>query len=495
MADHKILYLSSEIAPFAKVGGLADVANAYPTVLKELECDIRVFIPKYKIIRDRKYNLREVIRLRDINVPLGSETLITSVKSGFITDTKVQAYFLEYKPFFDRNEIYVDPATKQGWADNFLRYAFFAKAAFEMLKVLYWQPDVIHCNDWQSAMVPYFLKTVYKDEPFFKDIKTVLTIHNLAYQGINDPAITTEINADTIPFDENHPAFFYNKFNFLKAGIMTADFLTTVSPTYAKEIVASNEMGYGLEDILKAREDRLVGVLNGIDPQEWDPETDSFLEAQYSVEDLAPKQANRTALLSELKLDNNEENMVVGMVTRLVSQKGLDLVIGAIDRLMSMPIQLVILGTGQKEIEEELLKVAEKYPGRISLTNKFDNRLAHLIEAGSDAFLMPSLYEPCGLNQMYSQRYGTPPIVRKTGGLADSVSEFDPSTGEGTGFVFEAYSSEAMLDAISRALTLFKDKEKWRQVMINGMQKDMSWMASAEKYLEIYDKAMSLEAV
>ncbi|HEB84058.1 MAG TPA: glycogen synthase, partial [Bacteroidetes bacterium] len=273
MAPFNVLYLSPELSPFAKVGGLADVAGALPKVLKELGHDVRVLLPKYHCIRDRKYNLREVIRLREIEVPLGGEVITVSVKSGFIPDSKVQAYFLEYKPFYDRNEIYVDPETGEGWEDNDLRFALYSRAALETLKVLYWQPHLIHCNDWPCALVPFFLKHAYADDPFFHGIRTVLTIHNLGYQGIFPAESAARTGVDVIPFDENHPGWHEGSLNFLKAGILAADQITTVSPTYAKQIL-TGEHGAGLHEVVTARKDRITGVLNGIDTSVWNPETD-----------------------------------------------------------------------------------------------------------------------------------------------------------------------------------------------------------------------------
>ncbi len=493
MARRNILYLSSEIYPFAKVGGLADVSAALSKKIKEREHDIRVLIPKYKMIRDRKYNLREVIRLRQIEVPFGDEIITVSVKSGFIPDSKVQAYFLEYKPMYDRSDVYVDPKTKEGWPDNEKRFALFAKTAYEMLKVLYWQPDIIHCNDWTSALVPYYLKTVYKDDPFFENVRTILTIHNIEHQGIFDADIIHDISADTIPFDKDHPAWFHGKFNFLKAGILTADQIITVSPTYSRDILTP-EYGFGLEEVLKSRQGDLRGVLNGIDAMSWNPETDTELVTNYSVEEPEGKADNRAELIQRLELDCPEGNMLVGMISRLAHQKGYDLLKEAADELMKLPITLVVLGTGQDDIQDMLADLAEQYPGRFVAILEFDESLARLIEAGADAFLMPSKYEPCGMNQMYSQRYGTPPIVHATGGLIDTVKEYENGSGDGTGFLFADYTPDALVGAVKRALDVFTDKDKWQTLRLNGMKMDFSWDHSAEMMEEIYAEA-SVEVV
>jgi len=488
MSRYNVLYLASELYPFAKVGGLADVAGTLPKVLKEQEHDIRVFLPKYKVIRDRKYNLREVIRLRDIEVRLGEQTFVVSVKSGFVPDSKVQAYFLEYKPFFDRADIYIDPKTGTGWEDDALRFALFSKAALETLKVLFWQPDFVHVNDWPGALAPYFLKTVYKDDAFFQNTRSVLTIHNVAYQGAFPAEVAKDVFADGPEFNASHPAWKDGKVNFLKAGIESADLITTVSPTYAKEMISSPELGAGLNVELKARKKQLFGVLNGIDDVIWNPATDPHIAQNYSLEEPEGKAACRADLCAATGLENDPERMIVGMVSRLVEQKGFDLLLEAADQLLELPVSLVILGTGQKEIQDSLLKLAAKNPGRVAVKIDFDDVLAHKIEAGADAFLMPSKYEPCGLNQMYSHRYGTPPIVHATGGLVDTVTAFSAKKGTGNGFLFDTPTAEALVDAVKRASDLFGKKEQWRKLMLNGMAEDWSWSASAKMLIDVYSQ-------
>ncbi|MDP8207820.1 MAG: glycogen/starch synthase [Candidatus Electryonea clarkiae] len=495
MATYNVLYLSSEITPFAKVGGLADVANSLPRILKDKEHDIRVLLPKYKFIRDRKYNLREVIRLRDIEVPMGDEVVVLNVKSGFIPESKVQAYFVESKPHFDRPEIYNDLETGKGWPDNHFRFALFARTAFEMLKVLYWQPDLIHFNDWSSGLVSYYLKTVYKDDPFFKDIKTVFTIHNIAYQGEFDPEIASEISANTMPFDENHPAWHNGKFNFLHAGIKTADMVTTVSPTYAQEILTKPEIGCGMGEALSDLGDRFKGVLNGIDNQEWNPETNGNLQANYTADELDAKSENRASLCEELSVSLEPRTLLIGMVSRLVEQKGYELLISALDKIMEKDVAIIVLGVGEPDLQKALKKAEKEYPGRFIFKDEFDTALAHRIEAGVDAYLMPSRYEPCGMNQMFSLRYGTPPIVHGTGGLIDTVDNFDEKNTNGTGFIFDEFNESALIDAIDRALTTFSDKKAWKKLMRNGMAKDFSWMKSSEKILDIYADVLKVNPV
>ncbi len=487
MSRYNVLYLASELYPFAKVGGLADVAGSLPKFMKDLEHDVRVFIPKYKQIRDRKYNLREVIRLRDIEVPLGSETVLVSVKSGFIPDSKVQAYFLEYKPLFDRPGVYVDPATGKGWEDDPLRFSLFAKAALETLKVLFWQPDIIHVNDWPSSLLPHYLKNNYNGDEFFKNIRTILTIHNNAYQGVFSPEYAKALFGEDVVFDENHPAWHNGDINFLKAGIVESDMITTVSPSYANQIVESSEHGAGLESVLASKKDRLHGIINGIDTKVWNPSTDKLISEKYSIEEFEGKADCHVDLLDELKIDNSDGRMLIGIVSRLATQKGFNLLIDAADRLMNLPVNLVILGEGQQDIKESIQKLAETYQGRIVFKEAFDDKLAHQIEAGADAFLMPSLFEPCGLNQLYSLVYGTPPIVHATGGLADTIREYDSGSGVGNGFRFDNPDSDSLVNAVERACSVFADKPAWSKLVENCMTEDFSWTVSAQKLIDVYD--------
>ena len=488
MESLKICFVSSEVSPFAKTGGLADVAAALPAALKNMEQDVRLMMPKYRMINDRKYVLRDVIRLREVHVELGGKVRTASGKTAFLPNTKVHVYFLFIPELFDRKGIYQDPATGKDFEDNAERFAYFSKAVVETLKLLYWQPDIIHCNEWQTALIPYYLKTVYADEEFFQGTKTVLTLHNLAYQGIFPLELAPQLGIEEKEAQPGGAFELNGQLNLLKGGILYADAITTVSERYAQEITTA-EFGFGLEGVLKQRQKDLYGILNGVDYSVWNPETDRYLAAKYDAKSLDKKVENKKALCNQFKLPFQAETPLIGMVTRLVEQKGIDLVVDGIDELMKRGIQMVILGTGEEKYQTALKAAAEKYPEQLAVHFKFDEKLAHLIEGGADMFLMPSRFEPCGLNQMYSLKYGTVPIVRETGGLADTVENVDPQTGKGTGFTFQEFSVEAMLDAVDRALGAFQDKATWAKIQKAGMRKDFSWENSAKKYLKVYEKA------
>ncbi|HGY10812.1 MAG TPA: glycogen synthase GlgA [Desulfobacterales bacterium] len=493
MKQLKLLYLASELSPFAIAGGLADVTSALPKALKNLNQEVRLMIPKYKSINERKYVLREVIRLREIPVTLGSETAIASVKSAFLPDSKVQVYFIEVGDYFNRPGIYNDPKTNQPYPDNAIRYAFFCKAAIETLKKLSWQPDIIHCNDWQTAFVPVYLKTLYMGDPFFKGVKTIYTIHNLTTQGEFDVNVAEKIDFDKSQVKEGGMFYKDGKLNLTKAAILFSDFITTVSENYAHEILTDDRIGFGFKDILEEKENKFEGIMNGVDYSVWSPEKDKYIPFKYSKEDLTPKKENKKALLMRLGMPFKENTPVIGMISKLIELKGFDLLLEIIDDLMMEDLQLVIHGDGQRDIAETLLSYAKKFPEKLSVSVTFDEKMAHLIEAGSDMFLMPSKYEPCGLNQIYSMRYGTVPIVSPVGGLFDSVEDIDEETGEGTGFVMEDLSSKSLLHAIKRALGYFKDKEKWTELQKRIMEEDFSWDISAKRYVDIYDRVISGE--
>ncbi len=486
-----VLFLSSEVFPFAKTGGLADVASALPQALKEIGHEVRLGIPRYGFVNERKFRIHEIIRLKDIDIPIGKKVAKLNVKSSFLIGerTKVQIYFIDSSEFFGRQGIYQDPKSKKDYVDNDERFIFYSRGIFEILKRLGWAPHIIHCNDWQSGLVPVYLKKIYSKDPFFKNVKTVFTIHNVAYQG-NFPKETFQKTG--LPDDVFTPegAEFYDRFSFMKAGIVYSDYVTTVSNTYAKEISGSDEYGCGMEGALKKKKRGFSGIVNGIDYSLWNPDTDQFIPFKYSVKTADAKVENKKYLLKRFNKKFDPQAPLIGMVSRLVEQKGLDLLIDGFANLMKMNVQLILLGTGEKQYHTKLESLAKKYSDRFALELGYNDELAHLIEGAADIFLMPSKFEPCGLNQLYSLKYGTIPVVRKTGGLADTVTEVNPQKGSGTGFFFEEYNAASMLKAVSRAVSLFEDQKNWRKVMRNAMSQDFSWTSSAKQYEELYNKIL-----
>jgi starch synthase len=400
----------------------------------------------------------------------------------------VQFYFIEYPPFFDRDALY---GTSLGdYPDNAERFALYCRAVLEATKIL-GAPDVFHCHDWQSALIPVLLRSLYEDDPALRNVATVFTIHNIGYQGV--------FPSETIPllmlpwdlFTINKLEFF-GKMNFLKGALVFSDFVTTVSKKYSQEI-QNSESGFGLEGVLKARSATLTGILNGVDYTQWSPTTDPHIAAHFSAEDLSGKAECKRDLLREMGLSTVSTSVpVMGIVSRFAGQKGFDLIAQIADRLAREDMIVVALGSGDKEYEDLFRRLCRQYPTKFAVRIAYDNKLAHKIEAGSDMFLMPSRYEPCGLNQIYSLHYGTPPIVRATGGLDDTIEQWDPKTGKGTGFKFWEYSGDALFAAIRTALTAFKDQQSWQTLMRNGMAKDFSWGVSAKEYVRVYERARQL---
>ncbi len=482
-----VLFVSSEVEPFAKTGGLADVSGALPQVIQQMDNEIRVMLPRYGCINERKAKLHEMIRMKDITIPAGKEHFAASLKSSFIitAHSKVQVYLLDNPHLFGRQGLYVHPETKKDYPDNDIRFTFFCRGVLEMLKHLGWQPDIIHCNDWPTGLVPAYLKTLYKNDPFYKDTRTVFTIHNMAYQGIF-PHVAFSRTLLPRELDSEDGVIAFGNLNFLKAGLVYADAITTVSEKYAEEIRSSEEYGCGLQQIVERRKNDLTGILNGVDYAVWDPSVDEHIPQRYDIKSPDLKFENKRALLERVGLPCEASVPVVGIISRLADQKGFDLIGELMDELMKMGLQLVVLGTGEKKYHDLFEKAARKHPKKVAVALRFDDDLAHLIEAGSDMFLMPSRYEPCGLNQIYSLRYGTVPVVRATGGLDDTISEFQASTGSGNGFKFARYESGDLLKALQRAVGVYADAPAWRKLMKNGMAQDFSWETSAKKYIQVY---------
>jgi starch synthase len=495
MNQFKIWYLSSEVAPFAKTGGLGDVTGSFPKSIKTHNHEIRVIMPKYKTINERKYVLREVIRLKNIPVTINDITKTINVKSAFLPDSKVQIYFIEIPEFFGRSGLYTDTNSRKDYNDNAERFAYFCKGALETLKILSWRPDIIHCNDWQTALIPVYLKTIYKDDEFLRNIKTVFTIHNFAYQGIFERKIAPSLDINSNLIENDAELVHQGNLNLLKGAIHFSDWITTVSPTYAEQIRSDIKLGQGLETFLQANSKKFSGFLNGVDYSVWSPEKDKYIPFKYSVEDISGKEQNKQALLTRVNLKYQENIPVIGIISRIVEHKGFDILLEVVPELINLNLQIVILGTGNKKIEKQLQSLQKKYPRNISLHNAFDETLAHMIEAGADIFLRPSQYEAYGLNQIYSLKYGTIPIVFKTGGLADTITEIDIEAGTGNGFLFEKYTSKELLKAVKRCLRVYKKKELWQDLRLSVMQKNYEWDASAEKYLEVYSNILADDGI
>jgi starch synthase len=413
------------------------------------------------------------------------------VHRGKLPGSDVPVYLIGNDRFFNRSGIYVDSVTRKDYPDQAARWVFFQRAALELLRIVAPDLDVIHCHDHQTGLIPAYLARLYRPNHAFLNAATVFTIHNLGYQGLFPMDAATHTGLNLAEFYPGSGFEFYGLLNFMKAGISFADIVTTVSETYAREIRESADFGYGLEGVLSRRGSDLIGILNGIDYEIWNPETDPLIPGHYTSESLKTKKTNRQALLARFGFVDHQDWPVLGMISRIEGQKGFDLITAILDELLADDVYFILLGSGNPEIEARLRAIIQRHSDRAVLNTDYDNDLAHLIEAGADIFLMPSRYEPCGLNQMYSMRYGTAPVVRRTGGLADTVEELEPSSGAGTGFLFDAYEPAPFRSAIDRAIACWRRPELWRQLMINGMAKDFSWVRSAKKYLEAYRQALA----
>lgn len=465
----KVLMVASEAAPLAKVGGLADVVGALSEALRKLGEEVAVVLPRY-----RGVPLEGARRIYDdLRIWLGPACHTVNL---YGLDHRAAFYLVDCPPLFDREGIYGDGGVDH--PDNHVRFAVLARAALAVIRHVY-RPQILHCHDWQAALAPIYLRTVFRYDPTFAHLKTLLTIHNLGYQGIYPRSVLPEIGLD----DSLAAAAgleFHGRINLLQGAILSSHLLNTVSPTYAREI-QTPELGFGLDQILAQRSDALVGILNGADYEEWNPETDPHIAAHYSAEDLSGKLEAKRDLLGEFGLPERLDTPLVAMVSRLDFQKGFDLIEQAAPELLAEDLLMVVLGTGDPRYQRMLEELAAAHPDKIAVRIAFDNRLAHKIEAGADIFLMPSRYEPCGLNQIYSLRYGTVPVVRATGGLDDTIDE-------STGFKFRDYTAAALIAAVREALAAYRDPNRWRSMMVAGMRKDFSWAASAAAYAALYRK-------
>jgi starch synthase len=483
----KVLFASAEVTPFSKVGGLGDVAGALPKALARLGVDVCVVTPKYGSIDAPGLGLKQASLMPKFDVTIGSRKYKAALWQATLPGSSVPVYFVASTTLFDRPGIYQDPHTGAAYRDDAHRFAFFGRALLRVAETLGRQPDVIHLNDFHTAPAIGYLYYLRNAHEALQNAATVFTIHNLGYQGQFPLPMIEAIGLPPKATAPMGPAEFFGKANFMKLGISLADAITTVSPTYAGEIQQSQEFGMGLEGVLRSRSDSLQGILNGIDYEVWNPEADPHIAAPYSSDDLGGKAVNRAKLLEAFGWPEESREPVVAMIGRLAAQKGWDLVLAAGRRMVKLGVRLAVLGTGDKQYEAGLLELSKRHPARVGAALRFDEGLAHLMEAGADMFLMPSRYEPCGLNQMISLRYGTVPIVRSTGGLRDTVVEFDPDSASGNGLLFESYTPEAMLEALARAVRLYRRRDQWTRMVRTGMRADHSWDASARAYLELYE--------
>ncbi len=483
-----ILFATSEAVPFAKTGGLADVSGALPRALAELGHDVRLILPLFRAVRDSGAELADTgIR---VTVPVGEEGVEGELWESKLPGSDVPVYFLGNDEYYDRPGLYGETgAGAHAYADNCQRFVFFSRGILEALLALGFEADVLHLNDWQTALAAVYLRTLYDVEPSLRRMGTLLTIHNLLYQGIfwHWDVPLTGLGWSLFNWRQLE---FYGKLNLLKGGLVFSDYINTVSPSYAREIQTA-AFGNGLEGVLSERRDRLSGIVNGIDYNMWNPETDELIPAHYSAEDLAGKAKCKAALQKKNKLPVKADAPLVGMISRLVPEKGFDLVLEVVPEVLGSGAQVVLLGTGEPKYHEAFGEMAKEFPKNFAVNLTFNDRLAHEIEAGADIFLMPSRVEPCGLNQLYSLRYGAVPVVRATGGLADTITDFDPGTltaGEANGFVFERFTAEALAEALGRALTLFRsDPQAWAELRRVAMTQDWSWGRSAGEYQALYE--------
>jgi starch synthase len=477
----KILIAAAEVAPFAKTGGLADVAGSLPKALATMGNDVRIVMPKYRLVDAEKTGL-------DFPVEFG-----TRRETGLIREAKIEAhlgdihkqipvYLIDNYHYFDREGIYCHH-------DDGERFAFFCKAILEMLPIINFQPDIIHLNDWQTGPVALMLKEQYSENPFYKKIATVFTVHNLQYQGVF-PKETMQLLHIPERYFVPEGVEFFGSFNFMKAGLNYADIINTVSRTYAQE-TQTPQYGEHLDGLMRKRARDLYGIVNGINYHEFNPQTDPRIYRNYDGDNFGDKKENKYALQKEMGLPV-KDLPVLGLVSRLVDQKGLDLIADIVDELLSQDIQFILLGEGEERYQSFFAQLQQQYPDKVGVQIGFNGILAQRIYAGADIFLMPSKFEPCGLGQLISLRYGTIPIVRATGGLADTVSDYHPGLGIGNGFVFTEYKSATLLDTVNRAIDLYQNNpEQWQKMVVNALKQDFSWNKSAAEYLELYDTALA----
>ncbi|MBR4631762.1 MAG: glycogen synthase GlgA [Elusimicrobia bacterium] len=475
-----ILMVAAECVPFIKTGGLADVVGTLPKYLKEKGHDVRIIIPKYRLIDGAKYNLQALPY--KLSVFVGKEQENFRIKTCML-DGNIPVYFIENLRYFNRLGVYGDDSGV-GYGDNRERFIFFSKAAIEATKALMFRPDIIHCHDWHTGLIPAYLKTTNLNDGFFWNTSTVYTIHNIAFQGSFDAASTLPMAGFSWEDYKSDKLEFYNTFNYMKAGLAYTDIISTVSPTYAKEI--QGPAGKGMEVVLQTRKNDVYGILNGIDYSYWNPKDDKNIAANFSAQNYENKKLCKKYLQEKCGFAQDEKAFMLGCVSRFDMQKGFDLIMDVIGKIANLNIQIVVLGSGDRYIKDGMLYLQQLYPNKLSVCTDYNEPLSHQIYAGADGFLMPSKFEPCGLSQIIALAYGTVPIVNKTGGLADTISNFSTENTKGNGFVFDFYKGEKFIDCILRAYDIYKNKFLWNEVVKNAFASQYSWTKSVQEYENMY---------
>jgi len=471
-----ILFISPEVFPFAKTGGLADVVGALPEAIAKKGHKASTILPYYQLVKKNGFN--PVMFKKNISIRINNWE--DSFNLLLLKHNGVDVYFIEKNEYYNREFLYGTP--QDDYQDNAFRFGFYAKAILASIPYIGRQ-DIFHCNDWQSGLVPLYIKTHHKDDPMFSNVKVLFTIHNMAYQGLFSKEMMTYLDISWDLFNQDGVEF-WDKLSFMKAGIVFSDAISTVSKGYSKEIL-NPEFGCGLDGLLKSREKNLYGIVNGVDYSIWNPAVDQFIAEKFNEKDLKGKVECKRDLAKAFEIKYNAKRPIIAMITRLAEQKGIDLVVNIMEELLK-DSDFVILGFGDEKYNKIFQKMAEKYKGKIGVSIKFDNALSHKMEAGADMFLMPSRYEPCGLNQMYSLKYATVPIVRAVGGLDDTIQNFDPGTKKGNGFKFKDATNEALSGAIKEAVATFRNELLWKELLKNCISCDFSWESSAEQYLKLY---------
>lgn len=474
----RVLIAASEAIPYCKTGGLADVSGSLFKELATMNIDVRLIIPLYKGIMNN-------FPVSDTGVRLVIPMQHRNYQAHLYSDNGV--FFVRCDEFFDRDWLYGE--TEGDFPDNALRFAFFCRTVLEACRLTDYCPDIIHFNDWQTSLIPLYIKTHYQNDKFFRNVVTVLTIHNIGYQGLFKPEIMPLIDIERGLFSPESIEF-YGKVNFLKAGILYADIITTVSRRYAEEIITS-EYGFGLDGVLKTRKKDIYGIRNGVDYTKWSPSVDTFIAKSYSSNDMRDKAYCKKKLLKDCGFVIKKNIPLISFIGRFASQKGIKLIISTLSRMIEYGCRVVMLGKGDRNLENILIKKASGLTGKLYLKKGFDEKFAHSVYAGSDMVIIPSQYEPCGLVQMIAMKYGTVPVVRRTGGLSDTIEDYNALSDTGTGFLFDSYNASAFFEAIKRAVTVYTHKNRWNKLMQRGMNKDFSWKKSAAEYIELYKKTLS----